>query len=74
MSKIERKKFEEKIELKGPVTGITAPTSFKILNFEIIPIAGTVDFNQLTIDQIVKAKWEGPLGTTIPPKEIEIKK
>lgn len=72
LSKIERKKFEEKIELKGPVTEINAPTSFKILNFEIIPTVGTVDFNQLTIDQIVKAKWEGPLGTTIPPKEIEI--
>jgi hypothetical protein len=72
ITKIERKKNEEVVELKGPVTEVNAPTSFKILDFEILPAAGTVNFNQLTVGKIVKAKWEGPLGITVPPKEIEI--
>lgn len=72
LTSIERKKNEEVVELEGPVTEVNAPTSFKILDFNILPAAGTVDFNQLTVSKIVKAKWEGPLGTTIPPKEIEI--
>jgi hypothetical protein len=72
ITKIERKKNEEVVELKGPVTEINAPASFKILDFEILPAAGTVNFNQLAVEKIVEVKWEGPLGTTIPPKEIEI--
>jgi hypothetical protein len=43
-----------------------------ILNFDIILPVGKVNFNQLLVGKIVKAKWEGPLGTTIPPKEIKI--
>jgi len=72
LTSVERKINEEVIELQGPVTEVNAPTSFKILDFNILPAAGTVDFNQLAVGKIVKAKWEGPLGTTIPPKEIEI--
>ncbi len=72
LTKIERKKNEEVIKLEGPVTEVNAPTSFKILDFNIVPAVGTVDFNQITVGKIVEAKWEGPLGTTIPPKEIEI--
>ena len=72
ITKIVRKKNEEVVELEGPVTEVNAPASFKILDFEIFPTVGTVDFNQLTVGKIVEAKWEGPLGTTIPPKEIEI--
>ena len=72
LTSVERKKNEEVVELQGPVTEVNAPTSFKILDFNILPAAGTVDFNQLAVGKIVEAKWEGPLGTTIPPKEIEI--
>jgi len=72
LTSIERKKNEEVVELQGPVTLVNDPTSFNILDFVIVPIAGTVDFTKLAVGKIVKAKWEGPLGTTIPPKEIEI--